>query len=420
MDIMMQGAGLEYLPTFTTSLAVGLLIGLERERSPAAKAGLRTFGLVALLGTALALLSERTASPWPLVAGVAVVGLLIVMAYLGDAEDKDPGTTTQASLLMCFCLGAMIWHGYGTLAIILAIAMTALQHYKLELEGMSRKLSRADVESMLQFGALSLVILPILPNQDYGPYATLNPYQIWLMVVLISGLSLAGYVSLRLVGQRFGAPLLGFLGGLVSSTATTLVYARHGRDRAMLNLAVVVITVANLVVLVRLGVLAGVLAPAILLHLLPVLLGGFLFGAIATFYLWRRMQKGGNLPMPKIKNPTELKTALSFGAFYAVVLLAAAWLSDIAGSRGLYLLALASGLTDVDAISLSAMRLFGQGKLHAHQVTLAITIAYLSNLAFKFGLLTFIGGKGLARHAAPSVAAVLLGVGAGLLLTWLI
>jgi uncharacterized membrane protein (DUF4010 family) len=294
--------------------------------------------------------------------------------------------------------------------------MTTMLHYKPELEGISRNLSRTDLTSMLQFAVLSFIILPVLPNQDYGPYDTLNPYQTWLMVVLISGISLAGYVALRVVGQRYGAPLLGFLGGLVSSTATTLVYARHGRNSAMLNLAVVVITIANLVVLVRLAVLSAVLSPGILPQILPMLGTGFVFGAAVTFYWWRRMQRGGDLPIPEIKNPTEIKTALSFGALYAVVLLAAAWLSDIAGSRGLYLLALASGLTDVDAISLSTLRLFGQGKLLADQVVLAIAIAYLSNLAFKFGLLAFFGGKTLARHAAPSMGALALGVLGGALL----
>jgi len=415
-ELFLQSNGLEYLPAFATSLALGLLLGLERERTPTAKAGLRTFALTALLGTLLSLLAEKTGSPWLLAAGLIGVGALIIGAYIGDDQDQDPGTTTQAALMLCYGLGATVWYGYGTLAIMLAIVVTILLHYKLELEGMSRSLSRQDLQSMLQFAVLSLVVLPVLPNQDYGPYDALNPYQIWLMVVLISGISLAGYVALRFVGQRYGAPLLGFLGGLVSSTATTLVYARHARNSAMLNLAVVVITLANLVVLVRLAVLGGVLAPAILPHLLPVLALGFVFGATVTFYWWRRMQSSGNLPMPEINNPTEIKTALSFGVLYAVVLVAAAWLSDVAGSRGLYLLALASGLTDVDAISLSTLRLFGQGKLLADQAVLAIAIAYLSNLAFKFGLLAFFGGKALARRAAPSMGALALGVLAGVLL----
>ncbi|HEY3328141.1 MAG TPA: MgtC/SapB family protein [Novimethylophilus sp.] len=415
-ELFLQGNGLEYLPAFATSLAVGLLVGVERERSPAAKAGLRTFGLVAMLGTLLALISERTTSAWVLPAGFIAVAAIIVSAYMDDDESEDPGTTTQAALLLCFGLGTVIWYGFGTLAIMLAITMTILLHYKPELQSMTKSLSRRDLQSMLQFAVLSFIILPILPNRDYGPYDTLNPYQTWWMVVLISGVSLAGYVALRGVGQRYGSPLLGFLGGLVSSTATTLVYARYGKNPALSGLAVVVILIANLVVLIRLCVVSSVVSPAILPHLVPVLASGFVVGATAAFYWWCSMNRMAELPMPEIRNPTEIKTALSFGALYALVLLAAAWLSDIAGSRGLYLLAFVSGLTDVDAISLSSLRLFEQGKLLADQAVMSITIAYLSNLAFKFGLLAFIGGKALARRAAVGMGAVAIGLGIGMLL----
>ena len=405
------GNGLEYLPAFATSLAMGLLIGLERERSPAAKAGLRTFALTAVLGTLLALLSQKTGSPWILVGGLLAVGAMIIGAYINDSEDKDPGTTTQAALLMCFGLGAIVWYGYGALAVMLAIVMTILLHFKPELQNMSKNLSRLDLQSILQFAVLSFIILPILPDRDYGPYETLNPYQTWLMVVLISGLSLSGYVALRFIGQRFGAPLLGFFGGLVSSTATTLVYARHARSNANLGkLAVVVILIANLVVLVRLGVVSSIVAPAILPHILPVLAGGLLFGTVVTFLWWRRISMVGEFPIPEITNPTEIRTALSFAALYALVLLVSSWLSDISGSRGLYLLAFASGLTDVDAISLSMLRLFDQGKLGPDQTVITMAIAYLSNLLFKFGLVIMIGGKALARDSAPALAAIACGM----------
>jgi uncharacterized membrane protein (DUF4010 family) len=419
MEIFTQGSGLEYLPAFATSLAVGLLVGIERERSPAAKAGLRTFALVTMLGTLLALLSDKMGSAWILVSGIITIGAMILSSYLDNDEggDGDPGTTTTAALIMCMGLGAIIWHGYSTLAIMLAITMTILLHFKPELQSMTMSLTRADLKSMLQFAVLSFIILPILPNQDFGPYDTLNPYQTWWMVVLISGLSLAGYVALRMVGQRYGAPLLGFLGGLVSSTATTMVYARHGKNRAMANLAVVVITIANIVVLVRLSVVGSVVAPNILPHLLPVTGCGLVLGSAGAFYLWHRMSRGAEtLPMPEIKNPTEIRTAVGFGLLYAAVLLVAAWLSDVAGSRGLYLLAFASGLTDVDAISLSSLRLFEQGKLAADQAVLAIVIAYLANLAFKFGFVIAIGGKELAQRCAVGVGALALGVAVGLLL----
>lgn len=411
MEILSQGNGLQYLPMFVTSLAVGLLVGLERERSPAAKAGLRTFALVTMLGTLLALLSDKMGSAWILASGIIAIGAMIISSYLDDDEDEDPGTTTTAALLFCMGLGAIIWFGYSTLAIMLAITTTGLLHYKPELQSMTKSLTRADLQSMLQFAVLSFIILPVLPNQDFGPYQTLNPYQTWWMVVLISGVSLAGYVALRIIGPRYGAPLLGFLGGMVSSTATTMVYSRHGKAPAMANLAVVVITIANLVVLVRLSVVSGVVSPGILPHLLPVTACGALLGALGVVYLWRRMSRGEEaLPMPEIKNPTEIRTAVGFGLLYAVVLLAAAWLSDVAGSRGLYLLAFVSGLTDVDAISLSSLRLFEQGKLAADQAVLAMTIAYLSNLLFKFGFVMAIGGRHLARRCAPGVGAVAAGV----------
>lgn len=410
-ELLLQGDGLAYLPAFTTSLALGLLIGLERERSPAARAGLRTFALVALLGTLLAMMAENTGSPWILVAGFVGVAAIIIAAYVGVDVEDDPGTTTQAALMLCFGLGAAVWYGYSTLAIMLAIVTTVLLHFKPELQSMSKNLTRRDVQSILQFAVLSFIVLPILPNQDFGLYSAFNPYQTWLMVVLISGVSLAGYVALQLVGQRYGAPLLGFLGGLVSSTATTLVYARHSRKgEAMGRLAVVVILIANLVVLVRLSVVSGVVSPRILPHILPVLLSGLVLGSLVTFWMWRNITRDGESPMPEFTNPTEIKTAFGFGLMYALVLFCAAWLSEYAGNSGLYALAVVSGLTDVDAISLSSLRLFELGKLGQHQAVMAITIAYLSNLAFKFGLVAFVGGGTLALRCAPGVVAVAAGV----------
>lgn len=414
----MTNGGLEHLPAFAISLAIGMLIGLERERTPTAKAGLRTFTLVALFGTLAALLSEQTGTAWVLAGGLLVVGGMMVAAYarapdLGD----DPGTTTVAAIALCYGLGAMVWYGYHQLAVMLAIVSTVLLYFKAELHGITRSLTRRDLISFLQFAVLSLVILPLLPNQDYGPYRALNPYQIWWMVVLISGVSLAGYAALRVAGQRYGTPLMGLLGGLVSSTATTLVFARHARaNAALIPIAAVVILLANLVVLVRLGVIAAVVSPRLLAVLLPVLGGGLIVGLVGTALLWRGLRSDGALPDLELNNPTEIRTALSFGLLYAAVLFAAAWLSDYAGSQGLYAVALVSGLTDVDAITLSSLRLFELGKLAQNQVVTAVTLAFIANMAFKFGLTLFIGGWRLARKTAVGMLAIVLGVAAGWLL----
>lgn len=410
----LQINGIEALPQFITSLAIGLLIGLERERNPSARAGLRTFALVAIFGTLAALLSTKLGSPWLLITGLIAVAGMIITSYI-HSQDDDPGTTTVIALLLCYGLGAMIWYDMSKLAVMLAIGVTALLYFKPELRGFSQKLTRRDLVAVLQFSVLTFIVLPILPDQNYGPFQAFNPYQSWLMVVLISGISLAGYAALQIVGTRYGAPLLGFFGGIVSSTATTLIYAKHGKlNPAMSYLAASVIVIASLVVILRLMVVSAVLAYGTLPTLMPVLAAGLLFGLIVALYNWRKMDKATELYIPETSNPAELHSAIGFGLLYVVVLLGTAWMEDLAGSRGLYVVALVSGLTDVDAIVLSSLRLFNLGKLSEHQTVTAIAIAYLSNLAFKFTLVISLGGKSLAKHVSVGFAAIACGILFGL------
>jgi uncharacterized membrane protein (DUF4010 family) len=412
----LQSNNIEALPQFITSLAIGLLIGLERERNPSAKAGLRTFALVAIFGTLSALLSTKLGAPWLLIAGLLAVAGMIIAAYLNNPrEETDPGTTTVIALMLCYSLGAMVWYGLAKLAIMLAIGITILLYFKPELRGISQRLTRRDLVAVLQFSVLTFIVLPILPDQSFGPYDAFNPHQAWLMVVLISGISLAGYAALHTVGTRYGAPVLGFLGGIASSTATTMIYAKSSRDnQTMLHLAASVIVIASLVVMLRLMVISAAVAYGALPGLLPVLVGGLLSGLIVVFYNWRKMNNAEDLFVPETSNPAELHTALGFGLLYVVVLLGAAWMKDIAGSQGLYAVAMVSGLTDVDAITLSSLRLFNLEQLSQQQTVTAIAIALLANLAFKFGMVIFIGGWHLARHVAIGFAAIGVGVVAGL------
>jgi uncharacterized membrane protein (DUF4010 family) len=416
---LLQSNGIETLPQFLTSLAIGLLIGLERERNPSAKAGLRTFALVAVLGTLLALLSDKIGSPWLVIAGLLAIAGTIIAAYLNDTpqEINDPGTTTVVALLLSYGLGVMIWFGLSKLAVMLAIGITALLYFKPELRGFSQRLARRDLVAVLQFSVLTFIVLPILPDQSYGPYNAFNPHQAWLMVVLISGISLAGYAALHVVGTRYGAPLLGIFGGLSSSTATTMIYAKHGKaNQAVTNLAATVIVIASMVVLVRLFVVSSVVAYGALPGLAPVYAGGLITGIIVSIYAWHKTSKGTELYIPETANPAELHSAIGFGLLYVVVLIGSAWMSDLAGSQGLYAVALVSGLTDVDAITLSSLRLFNLGQLSEPQTVTAITIAFLANLAFKFGMVVFIGGRALAKQVAIGFGAIACGVLFGLLL----
>jgi uncharacterized membrane protein (DUF4010 family) len=406
------------LEAFSTALGIGLLVGMERERRPDAAAGLRTFALVAMLGCLFALLSEKTGSPWILAIGLLVIaGVMIASNFSTRQEEQYRGFTSEAAIIVTYGLGAAVWYGYATLSVMLAITTTVLLYFKAELRQFSERLTPKDINSILQFAVLSLVILPILPSENFGPYGAINPRQVWWMVVLISGLALAGYMALRLVGARHGAAVLGIFGGLASSTATTMMFSRHARDHAdLIRMSAIVILIANVMVMLRLGLVSSVLAPDLMLPITTVLACGVLPGVLMAIYGWRILSAGGNLPMPEVKNPTELKTAISFGLMYAVVLLVSAWLQDIAGNKGLYIVAIASGLTDADASVLSTLRLFSLDKISGAEAVLGVTLALLANLVFKIGLVLSIGGRSLARHALPGLFAIGGGMVLGLLL----
>ncbi len=410
--------GLNVLPRYLAAIALGLLMGLERERNPAALAGLRTFALIALFGTLTAHLASLSTQPWLIAAGLLLAGATMIAAYMHPVPSarEDSGTTTVAALLLCYGLGVLTWFGEIQLAAMLAIATTTLLYFKPELRDISERMSRQDLLSILQFALLSLIILPLLPDRNYGPYGALNPYQIWWVVVLIVGVGLAGYAALRRMGKR-GVVVVGLLGGIVSSTATTLAFSRHARrDEAMARVAVIVILLANLVVMVRLGVIAAIMAPDIVTLLYPLLAGGLLVGALGAWYGYRRLHPHGSPPELAVTNPTELRTALGFAALYAAILLISAWLSDVIGNAALYVLALVSGLTDVDAISLSTMRLFNLGKLPGLNVVNVILLALLANMVFKSALTLGLGGWAKMRHAVAGMGAVAL----GLIGAWLI
>lgn len=398
------------LRTFAASAAIGLLIGLERERHPATAAGLRTFTLTALFGTASALLGELVGTAWVATIGLLLVGAMAVVAQpRGAGPDGDPGTTTTVALLLCFVLGAMTWHGLATVAASLAVVVTALLYFKPELKGLTERITRRDMLSILQFGALSLVVLPALPDRGFGPHGALNPYQIWLMVVLVSGVSLAGYVALRLVGARRGLLLTGLLGGLVSSTATTVTYARRVRDDpSQAHASALVILLAGTVVFARVALLAAVVAPSVLPALSPVLLAAGVPMLVASLVQWRHLPAaaGAAEAAPaQVGNPTELRTAFAFAGSYALVLLLAAALAQHPGGTGLYAVALLAGLTDVAAVTLGSLRLHGVGGATANQAVVAIALACVANIGFKFALAGWIGRRVLAGRSAAGFLA---------------
>jgi len=412
----LKGSPFEALPLFVTSLAIGLLMGVERERKHHTLAGIRTFPLTAIFGTLAAMLDAPTHGVL-----LQAIGLLAVASFgflperCADNDKTEPRTTTVASLLVIYCLGALIWHGYGGVAVAVGIVATALLYLKPELSGLTHKLERRDLLSLLQFAALTFIILPILPNQGFGPYQAFNPHRIWLLVVLIVGVGLAGYLAVKILGERVGAPVLGILGGLVSTTATSLVYAREAAaNPGSLRLSTKVILLANMVLFVRLGLLALAIAPASARSVAGMMLPALLAGLATIFLLGKRSTAPENTPELTLKNPAKLSIALGFAAMFAVVMLCSAWLRDLFGESGLYVVALVSGLNDVDAISLTALELFGQQQLALTPLLVSMALAVLTNTLFKFGLIASIGGRELARACAPALGMSMLGLLLGL------
>ena len=403
--------------TFAVSAGIGLLVGLERERKPTAKAGVRTFTLIALLGSLAALLTESTGSAWALGAGAVAVTGALVAAYLQDRESvrDDSGTTTVMAALAVFFLGGINYYGYRIPAVALGVGITVLLYFKAEIEGFSQKLTGQDVRSMLQFAVLTAVILPLLPDRAFGPYGVLNPFEIWLMVVLVAGVSLSGYVAWRLTLGRHGLLLTGVLGGLVSSTATTLGYARQvAAGSQTLPAAVLVILLANATKLVRVLVLVGVVAPEALPRALVLLVPALLVALAGVAWRWKAVDTAPANGEEAFRNPTQLGTALGFGAAYALVLLFSAWANDVLGASGVLALAAASGLTDVDAITLSSMQMLNRDALSGEVALTAVAVAVASNLVFKTVTASAAGGPVLRGPVVRAFGAVLVGLGAGL------
>jgi uncharacterized membrane protein (DUF4010 family) len=380
------------------ALGLGLLVGLQRE-SQARSAGLRTFALVTL-GGAIAGMLVPTAGGWVVGSGLLAVAILGAIDHFADSKDGRSGLTTEAAMVAMYLIGVVVTVLDERLAVVLAGTVAVLLQAKARFRRVMERLGDDDVRAIMQFTLLSLVILPVLPNRDFGPWQVLNVFEIWLLVVLIVGINLAGYIAWKFVRADTGALLTGVLGGIISSTATTVSYSKRTREQADgTPMSAVVIMIATAVVLIRVLIEVAVVAPQILRNV-AVPLAIVLAVAIAlSFAVWWRV-RGQAADMPEQKNPTMLRAALVFGALYAIVLIAVAWVREAVGESGLYVVAAVAGLTDVDAITLSTAQMAKNGQISASLTWRVILIAFLSNLFFKAGIIAVIGSRRLLAMVA--------------------
>lgn len=397
---------------------LGLLVGFQREWTAPHVAGLRTFALITVFGTLIGLfVGDRDG--WLISAGlVAVAAMLIVGNFVKFANvEQETGLTTQAAALVMYLVGVAIATDRMGLGIIVGGGTAVLLHWKGPLHAIVERIGEADIRAIIQFVLIALVIWPVLPNESYGPYGVLNPFEIWMMVVLIVGISLGGFICYKFFGAKAGTLASGILGGLISSTATTVSYARRTRRTPEVsNVAALVIVVASTIVFCRVLIEVAVVAPGILREVVPplvVMMGLMALISVGLFFCHR----GETEQVPLGEDPSELKPAIIFGLLYAAVLFAVAAAKEHFGNEAVYIVAAISGLTDVDAITLSTAQMIKKDGLDVDTGWRMILIGALSNVVFKGGMVALLGHRKLLLRVTVAFGIALSG-GVLLLVFW--
>lgn len=399
---------------FGAALAIGLLVGLEREysfvdpdhRHTEHFAGIRTFSLMGLAGCLAAMAADLLASPAPFVGVVFLIGVFIAVAYFVDAWRGEVGLTTEVAALVVVLTGALCYWDELALAAAIGVATTVLLSLKLETQTLIQHITREDIYATLRFGVITAIILPVLPNENFGipPLDVLNPYKIWLMVVLISGISFLGYVLLKVVSARQGIGLIGLLGGLASSTAVTLSFSQ--RSHAQKDLArpfALAITVAWTGMFARVVLAVAALnARLVSLLWLPMLAAGLVGLAYSAYlYFSQRYDETSDL---EFSNPFELGPAVRFGLLYAIILLIARAAQVYLGETGIYASSVVTGLADADAIALSVAELSRPGgDLEVPTAAHAVVLASMANTVAKGGIVLATGSPALRRALLPGL-----------------
>jgi len=407
----------ELFKRLTIALFAGFLVGVERGWAERAieegkrVAGIRTFGLMGFLGALSALLAHEFGVVFFGFAFASFTLMIAASYWLERKKVHDYGITTEVAAILTYCFGAVAMQGYLTVAAGGAVITAFILGMKPRLHELLSKLGPNEIYGTLKLLLISVVLLPVLPNRGYGPWAALNPYEIWWMVVLIASISFVGYVAMKLAGTRRGLLLTAVTGGLASSTAVALNYARLGRKRPQMHVLLAASVIAASSTMFPRMLLVGTLVQPDLFQPFVLPLATMALAGIAMAAWYARssaseVQDGEML----IDNPFEIKPALQFGLLLALIMVLAKALQASLGDLGIYVLAAVSGLSDVDAITLSLGRL-SHSDLALDVAAAAIVLAALVNTAVKALIVIVIGGGKMARIVGAG-SAVLVLVGA--------
>jgi uncharacterized membrane protein (DUF4010 family) len=412
---------------FAIALLIGALIGIEREKRKTEQGthevgGIRTFILFSQIGALSAWFSRQLASPWPFAVAVLAVAVLVSAAYVALRRDgsEDVGLTTEAAALVTTLLGGAALFGFADIAGALGIVTAAVLAFKQPIHWFVGRIGLPDLYAGLKLLIATFIVLPLLPRQALDPLGVINPYELWLLVVLISTLSLVGYVAVRWLGSGLGTVLTGLFGGLVSSTAVTLTFARRSRERGdaeRVDALVAGMVLAWMVMFARILIEVALVHPPLLARVLAPQLAMFGTAALAAAWFYRESRHTPEAPCGDVdlSNPFSLTSAIKFAAVFAIVLVAVALMQRYSPGKGELVVAAVAGFTDVDAITLS-MATFARDGGNATTAAQAIAVASLTNTLTKCGLAVALAAVSVRRRIAPVTAIVVL---SGVLALWL-
>ncbi|MCO6477342.1 MAG: MgtC/SapB family protein [Phaeodactylibacter sp.] len=427
MDILetigLNQQALDMLKEIFIVLGIGLLLGVEREYSKQEKeerlfAGVRTFPIVALLGYLALFLSDKY-SPFIYVAAFLGVMAIIALAY-STSRKADAGTTTEFSLVASFILGSLIFTKNYHLAVTIAVLITALLSLKIKLHEAVHKLSRQDIISILYFVIISALVLPLLPNKEMGPYGIFNLYKTWLIVVIFITLNFLAYFMSKFLSRRHSVLLTGILGGFASSTATAWYFSRQsGRSKAGGMMQAAAIVLASSIMFPRLLIWLALLNLQMLRVLwLPVLIFGAVGMGIGYYISTLERQSAQDDDGPEIGNPINFKEALFFALIYIAIQFVVGYAEEQFGDKGVYIASAISGLTDVDAITIS-MANYGKESIKLGVAALAVVIGAFANTSVKYGFCLAFGNAGMRKYASYGFLPLFV-LGLGYVVFWLV
>jgi len=403
---------------FGAALLIGVLIGMQREYAYSNRsagglfAGARTFALMSLFGATAALLADLFHAPWVFIGLICLLGIMVIVAYFVSATERDEiGLTSEVAALITILIGGICYLHSVEFAVALGVVTTVLLAVKWELRQFVKVITQDDVFATLQFAVITAIVLPILPDKAFGspPLDVLNPYQVWKMVVFISGINFLGYILVKVVGPKKGIGLSGLLGGLASSTATTLSFSQRSQTQEGLDKPFAVAIIAGWVLMFfRVIVEVAVVNNRLLPEIWPVMTAMGFSGLLYALYLYFS-QTAIDEEELNLSNPFELGPAIKFGLIFALVLFVTKAAEVYIGEKGLYFTSFLAGLADVDAITLSIADLTksGQGIALSTGRT-AIILAAIANTAAKGVLVFSLGSRSLRKYIWPVMAIMLV------------